>query len=128
MHFFKASEGGKSPIDIPLCLFNAKRFIIVLATSSKIGKMGGIDKRIANISLEINNAVFKLLGRAHIPPQTPLITDFKLQHPGGKQSWIRPCLSLVPLMLGLIKGNIPKYIMTSVNLWLFLECALRLEM
>ena len=27
--------------------------------------------RIANISLEMNNAFFKLLRRAHIPPQTP---------------------------------------------------------
>ena len=44
-----------------------------------------------------------------------------------KLSWIRPCLSLVPIMLGLIKGNVTKYIMTSVNLWLFLECASRLE-
>ena len=119
--------GGTSPLDTHLCLFNAKRFIRVLATASKIGKVGGINMRLTNFSLEMNNAFLKLLRRAHIPPQTPPVHWRQVTAPRGKQSWIRPCLSLVPFMLGLIKGNITKYIMTSVNLWLFLECAPRLE-
>ena len=43
--------------------------------------------------------------------------------PGEKQSWICLCLSFVPFMLGLVKGNVyrPKYLL------LFLECASRLQ-
>ena len=75
----------------------------------------------------MNNAFFKLLRRAHIPPQTlPWSLTSSYSTP-GEAVLDPPCLSLVPLMLGLIKVNIKKYIMTSVNMSLFLECTLRLE-
>ena len=60
--------GGTSPLDIPFCLFNGKRFIIVLAMASKIGKVGGIDMRIANMSLEMINAFFEDSQEGTYPP------------------------------------------------------------
>ena len=127
MYFF-SFWGGKSPLDTPFCLFNGKRFIIILATASKIEKVGGIDTRKANIALEMNNAFVSFSG-GHISPSDTRwsLTSSYSTRGGRKQSWICPYLSLVPFMLGLIKGNVTKYIMTSVNLWLFLECASRLE-
>ena len=72
MHFFYLLRGA-SPLDTHLCLFNGKGSIIVLATASNIGKVGGIDMRIPHISLEMNNSFLSFSGGHISPSDTPLV-------------------------------------------------------
>ena len=53
--------------------------------ASKIGKVVGIEMRLVNISLEMNNAPTS---------DTPLVTYFQLQHPGGSSLGSAPACHL----------------------------------
>ena len=56
------------------------------------------------VQIEFENCIFQLLRGAH-----PLVTDFKEQHHSGAVFVSFPSFTLVPSMLGLIKGNATKY-------------------
>ena len=107
--------------------------------------------------IEFQKCIFFSFWGGHIPQTPPVhasaergagapLWSLFLQHPRGKQSWICPCLSLVPFILGLIKEKCHKmyqdikenvtfvsrkcykmYHDLHVNLLLFQERASRLE-